>query len=92
MEERQYFVESPTTRPATLHCPFCRVSSSYELRYLLRRKRDRLPPGADERDRARFAKSQSYLVLLEDKVRCANPRCRKTFEITGIKTMSFLAE
>jgi hypothetical protein len=92
MEERQYFVESPTTRPANLHCPFCRLGSPYELRYLLRRKRDRLPPGADERDRARFAKSQSYLVLLDDKVRCANPRCRKTFEISGIKTMSFLAE
>ena len=92
MEERQYFLESNTTRPAQLHCPFCRLSASYELRYLLRRKRDRLPPGADERDRARFAKSQSYLVLLDDKMRCANPRCRKTFEISGIKTMSFLSD
>jgi hypothetical protein len=92
MEERQYFLESNTTRPAQLHCPFCRLSASYELRYLLRRKRDRLPPGADERDRARFAKSQSYLVLLDDKVRCANPRCRKTFEVSGIKTMSCLPD
>lgn len=92
MDERQYFLESNTTRPAQLHCPFCRLSASYQLRYLLRRKRDRLPPGADERDRARFAKSQSYLVLLDDKVRCAAPRCRKTFEVSGIKTMSFLPD
>lgn len=92
MDERQYFLESNTTRPATLHCPFCRTTGAYELRYLLRKKRDRLPPGADERDRAKFAKSQSYLVLLDDKMRCANPRCRKTFEISGIKTMSFLSE
>jgi hypothetical protein len=92
MDERQYFLESNTTRPATLHCPYCRTTSSYELRYLLRKKRDRLPPGAAERDRAKFAKSQSYLVLLDDKMRCANPRCRKTFEISGIKTMSFLSE
>jgi hypothetical protein len=25
-------------------------------------------------------------------MRCANPRCRKTFEISGIKTMSFLSD
>ncbi len=92
MDERQYFLESNTTRPANLYCPFCRANGSYELRYLLRKKRDRLPPGGDERDRAKFAKSQSYLVLLDDKMRCANPRCRKTFEISGIKTMSFLLE
>jgi len=92
MDERQYFIESNTTRPANLYCPFCRTSGAYELRYLLRKKRDRLPAGGDERDRAKFAKSQSYLVLLDDKVRCGNARCRKTFEISGLKTMSFLTE
>jgi hypothetical protein len=92
MDERQYFTESNTTRPASLYCPFCRTNGTYELRYLLRKKRDRLPAGGDERDRAKFAKSQSYLVLLDDKMRCANARCRKTFEISGIKTMSFLAD
>jgi len=49
-----------------------------------------MPPGGDERDRARFAKSQSYMVLLDDKVACKNPRCRKRFDVSGIKTMAFL--
>lgn len=92
MDERQYFQESQVTRPATLHCPYCRTSGEYQLRYLLRKKKDRLPPGSDERDRAKFAKSQSYMVLMDDKMRCANVRCRKTFDISGVKTMAFLVE
>jgi hypothetical protein len=60
------------------------------LRWLLRKKKDRLPPGADERDRARFQKSASYMVLLDDKVMCKNMRCRKRFDVSGIKTMAFL--
>ena len=42
-----------------------------------------LPRGADERDRARFAKAQSYMVRRDDKLACANMRCRKPFEITA---------
>lgn len=62
----------------------------YPLRWLVRTKKDRLPGGADERDRAKFAKAQSYMVLLDDKVQCKQPRCRRTFEISGIKTTAFL--
>ena len=90
MDERAYFVESQTSKTATLQCPYCRTTESYELRWMLRKKKDRLPPGADERDRARFQKSQSYMVLLEDKVACKNLRCRKRFDISGVKTMAFL--
>ena len=43
-----------------------------------------------ERDRAKFAKAQSYMVLLDDKAQCKQPRCRRTFEISGIKTTAFL--
>jgi len=92
VDERAYFVESQTSKPATLQCPYCRTTESYELRWMLRKKKDRLPPGADERDRARFQKSQSYMVLLEDKVACKNLRCRKRFDISGVKTMAFLNE
>jgi hypothetical protein len=57
----------------------------------VRTKRDRLPGGrADERDRAKFAKAQSYMVLLDDKMRCNQPRCGKTFEISGVKTTVLL--
>lgn len=90
MEERAFFNESQTTKAAQLVCPFCHTAESYELRWLLRKKKDRIPGGADERDRARFQKLQSYMVLLDDKAACKNLRCRKRFDISGIKTMAFL--
>jgi hypothetical protein len=90
MDEKAYFNESQTTKPASLNCPFCHAVETYELRWLLRKKKDRLPGGADERDRAKFQKAQSYMVLLDDKVACKNLRCRKRFDISGIKTMAFV--
>ena len=90
MDERAYYQETPTTRPATLNCPFCRTTETYQLRWLMRKKKDRLPGGADERDRARFAKAQSYMVLMDDKADCKNPRCRKRFDISGVKTTAFI--
>ena len=90
MDERQYYTESQTTKPAVLSCPFCRSSETYELRWMVRKKKDRLPGGADERDRAKFAKAQSYMVLVDNKVACKNLRCRKPFDISGIKSMAFL--
>jgi hypothetical protein len=90
MDERAYYSESPTTKPAVLNCPYCKSAETYELRWMLRKKKDRLPGGADERDRAKFAKAQSYMVLMDDKASCKNLRCRRTFDISGIKTMAFL--
>ncbi len=92
MDERAFYNESNTTKPCVLNCPYCRGAETYELRWLLRRKKDRIPSGADERDRARFQKAQSYMVLLDDKVACRNLRCRKRFDISGVKTMAFLVE
>jgi len=92
MDERQFYTESKTAKPARLTCPSCRQTESYDLPWLVRRKKDRVPPGADERDRAKFAKSASYMVLLEDKVMCKNMRCRKRFDVSGVKTMAFLTE
>jgi hypothetical protein len=62
------------------------------LRWLLRRKLDKLPRQADERDRAKFAKAANYMVLLDDKVSCKNQRCRRAFEISGIKTTAFVPD
>lgn len=92
MDERAFYTESQATKGATLHCPFCKSSETYDLRWMVRKKKDRIPPGADERDRARFQKSQSYMVLLDDKVACKNLRCRKRFDISGVKTMAFLSD
>jgi hypothetical protein len=92
MDERAYYTEAPATRPAQLICTYCRTPQQIELRWLIRRKKDRLPPGGDARDRARFDKCQNYMVLLDDRARCGNPRCRKTFDVSGIKTTAFLAD
>ena len=90
MDERAFYTEQKATKPAQLNCPYCRTEETYQLNWMVRKKKDRLPPGADERDRAKFAKAQSYMVLLDDKAACKNPRCRRSFEISGIKTMAFL--
>ena len=90
IDERQFFVESQTTKPATLNCPFCRTVDTYDLRWLLRKKRDKLPGNGDDRDRAKFQKALSYMVLLDDKATCKNQRCRRPFEISGVKTTAFL--
>jgi len=90
VDERAYFTESNTTKPASLNCPFCRTVETYDLRWLLRKKKDRLPPGGDDRDRAKFAKAQSYMLLLDDKTTCKNLRCRRPFDISGIKTVAFI--
>jgi hypothetical protein len=90
MDERQYYTESQASKPAMLNCPYCKTQETYDLRWAVRKKKDRLPGGADERDRAKFAKAQSYMVLLDDKVSCKNLRCRRPFEISGVKTMAFI--
>jgi len=90
VDERAFYSESQTTKPMVLNCPFCRTAETYDLRWAVRKKKDRIPPGADERDRARFQKAQSYMVLMDDKVACKNLRCRKRFDVSGIKTMAFI--
>lgn len=92
MDERAFYRESQVVKPATLHCTFCRASNTYDLRWLVRSKVDHLPRNADERDRAKFSKAASYMVLLDDKVSCKEPRCRRPFEVSGIKTTAFLTD
>jgi hypothetical protein len=90
MDERDYYTESRTTRPTDLTCTYCRQKDSYELPWVVRKKKSSLPRGGDERDRAKFAKAQSYMVLAQDKVACKNMRCRKSFDVSGMKTVAFL--
>jgi hypothetical protein len=90
VDERAFYSESQTTKAAPLNCPFCKTTETYDLRWLVRKKKDRLPGGADERDRAKFQKAQSYMVLLDDKIACKNMRCRKRFDVSGIKTIALL--
>ena len=66
------------------------VGLNFLLGWLVRRKKNALPRNADERDRARFAKAQSYMVRTDDLVACKNIRCRKRFDVAGVQTVAFL--
>jgi hypothetical protein len=90
MEERDFFDERAEQRTHTLTCPHCRQASDYEVGWIVRRKKNQIPRGADERDRARFAKAQSYMVRRDDQVGCKNIRCRKRFEVVGLQSVAFL--
>lgn len=92
MEEREFFTETTEPRMHTLTCPRCGVAAEYSVTWVVRRKRAQLPRGANERDRARFAKAQSYMVRRDDKLSCSNMRCRKPFEINSLQSLAFLQE
>src|SRR6201996_2437652 len=90
MEERDFFDERQEQRTHTLTCPHCGKADEYPVAWLVRRKKASLPRHADERDRARFAKAQSYMVRRDDMVGCKNVRCRKRFEVTTLQSVAFL--
>jgi hypothetical protein len=90
MEERDFFEETEALKPATLNCSHCRQTDTYDVRWLVRTKRKSLPGRADERDRARFAKAQSYMLRRDDMMQCKNTRCRKRFEISGLQSVVFI--
>lgn len=88
MDEREFFEELSQMRNHTLTCPHCQQSEEYQLNWLVRRKRKEAPRGADENDRARFAKARSYMVRRDDLVGCKNIRCRKRFEVVGVQSVA----
>ena len=90
MEERDFFDEKEVLKPANLSCLFCHQAEVYEVRWLVRTKKQALRGRADERDRARFEKARSYMLRRDDLVQCKNPRCRKRFEISGLQSVVFL--
>lgn len=90
MDERDFYVESRTTKKIDLSCSFCKTVASYDLPWVVRKKKGAPPRGADERDRAKFQKMQSYMVLAQDKVTCS--RCRRAFDVSGTKTLAFLTD
>jgi hypothetical protein len=88
LDERTFFTDKPENRPGRYQCPRCRRSADYSIRWVRRVKRDRLPAGADERDRARFAKLRDYLLRLDDEVTCKT--CGKRFEIPSQHSLLFV--
>ncbi len=90
MEERDFFDEKSELKTHTLTCPHCGKADEYQLSWLVRRKKSSLPRNADERDRARFTKAQSYMVRKDDVAACKNLRCRKRFDVAGLQSVAFL--
>ena len=52
------------------------------------RRKNRLPPNADETDRAKFAKLRDYLLRLDEDLVCKT--CGKKFEIPSQHSLVFL--
>jgi len=90
MEERDFFDERPEQRTHVMTCPHCGQQGEYQIEWVVRRKKAQLPRGADDRDRARFAKAQSYMVRRDDPMGCKNVRCRKRFDVVGIQSVAFI--
>ena len=90
MEERDFFNEKQEMKRATFSCPFCRERAEYEVRWLRRTKKAAPPRGANDLDRARYAKSRDYMVRIDDMLACRNPRCRKRFEIPTSQSVVFI--
>lgn len=86
--EREFSHEKPGTKPASFTCPTCQDRDDYQVRWILRTKTDRLPPGADERDRALFGKLRHCLIRVAG-VR-VRKRCQRTFEIPSQQAIVFV--
>jgi len=87
-DERAFFTEKSENRPGQYQCPKCRRTNEYSIRWVRRSKKDRLPPGANEEDRAKFAKVRDYLLRLDDEVTCKT--CGKKFEIPSQHSLMFV--
>jgi hypothetical protein len=90
MDERQFFTEKPETRPARYQCPRCHRTNDYQVRWMRRTKRSQVPAGANDRDRALFAKVKDHLIRIDDDVTCRT--CGKRFEIPSHRALVFLEE
>jgi hypothetical protein len=88
LDERAFFTEKPESRPGRYQCPKCRRTNDYSIRWVRRIKKDRLPGGADDGDRAKFAKLRDYLLRCDDEVNCKT--CGKKFEIPSQHSLMFV--
>lgn len=88
LDERVFFNEKPENRSGRYQCPKCRRTNEYSVRWVRRTKKDRLPPGAGDEDRAKFAKLRNYLLRVEDEVNCRT--CGKKFEIPSQQSLLFV--
>ena len=87
-DERAFFTEKPETRPGRFQCPRCKRTGDYSIRWVRRTRKDRPPAGADETDRAKFAKLRDYVLRVDDEVTCKT--CGRKFEIPSMNSLVFV--
>jgi len=88
LDESSLFSEKQETRPAHYQCPRCRRTNEYSIRWARRTKKHKLPAGADDNDRAKFAKLRDYLLRLDDTVTCKT--CGKKFDVPSQHSLMFV--
>jgi len=88
LDERAFFNEKPESRTGQYQCPKCRRTNEYSVRWVRRSKKDRVPNGADDADRAKFAKLRDYLLRVDDEVTCKT--CGRKFEIPSQHSLMFV--
>ena len=88
LDERAFFNEKPESRQGRYQCPKCHRANDYNIRWVRRVKKDRPPAGADDADRAKFAKLRNYLLRVDDEVACKT--CGKKFEIPSQQSLLFV--
>lgn len=90
MNERDIFDEKQEIKKQNYACTFCGQRDDYDVRWMKRTKKKQPPRHFNEQDRARFAKSQDYMVRIDDVLMCKNIRCRKRFDIPSSQTVVFI--
>ena len=88
LDERDFFNNKNETRTDRLTCTRCKRVNEYQMRWVVRTRKDRIPPAADERDRALFAKLRDYMIRVDDAVTCKT--CGKKFDIPSQHSMVFI--
>jgi len=86
--ERDCFTEKAEMKPMSLSCPQCRHRDDYQIKWLRRTRKERMPGGGDARDRALFEKLRDHLYRVDDSVMCS--KCRRRIDIPSLQSMVFL--
>jgi hypothetical protein len=90
MQERDIFDEKQEVKKQSYACTYCGQRDDYDVRWLKRTKKKNLSNRMSEEDKRRIAKSQDYMVRVDDMLVCKNMRCRKRFDIPSSQTVVFI--
>ena len=88
LDERALFTKVPENRSGRFQCPRCGRTGDYRIRWVRHSKKGRPPAGANEDDRAKFAKLRDYMLRLDDDVTCKT--CGKRFDIPSQHSLVFV--